>query len=85
LAQREFSHIMGEQIEPNQALCHRWLYASFNPGLAAPGLLTDAKQMLVLAGDWSLGGRVENAFLAGSQAADLLLSSANMPVDLSAV
>lgn len=85
LAQQEFSKIMSEQIQPNQALCHRWLYASFNPDLPAPGLLTDVKQMLVLAGDWSLGGRVENAFLAGSQAAELLLSSANMPVDLSAV
>jgi predicted NAD/FAD-dependent oxidoreductase len=36
-------------------------------------LLTDKTQQLILAGDWSLGGRVENAYLAGQQAAAILL------------
>lgn len=84
LAQVEFSKIIGQKIQAEQSLCHRWLYASFNPVQNAPGLLTDKAQALVLAGDWSLGGRVENAFLAGLQAAALLMPAHIAAPDLSA-
>ncbi len=84
LAQREFSRIIGQNVSVRQAWCHRWLYASVNAGHAPPGVLTDAKRQLVLAGDWSLGGRVENAFLAGVQAATWLRSGQTGAADLSA-
>ena len=50
-------------IEPFAA--HRWLYASQHPELEPPGLIALADGKLWLGGDWSYGGRVENAWLAG--------------------
>ncbi len=85
LAQLEFSRIIGQKVSASQSLCHRWLYASFNPAQPAPGVLTDKSQQLVLAGDWSLGGRIENAYLAGRQAAAFLLPAPSNVTDLSAV
>ncbi len=85
LAQLEFSAIIGQKVESSQSICHRWLYASFNPAQPAPGLLTDKTQQLILAGDWSLGGRVENAYLAGLQAAASLVPESLTGADLSAV
>ena len=50
-------------IEPVAA--HRWLYASQNPALEPPGIIALPDGNLWLGGDWSYGGRVENAWLAG--------------------
>jgi predicted NAD/FAD-dependent oxidoreductase len=52
-----------EGIEPVTA--HRWLYASQNAELTPPGIIAVPRQQLWLGGDWSYGGRVENAYLAG--------------------
>lgn len=62
-------------IEPVAA--HRWLYASQNPELPSPGLITLADENLWLGGDWSYGGRVENAYLAGLDLATCVLRHDN--------
>lgn len=49
----------------------RWLYARPSPS-QSPGVLVDARMALIAAGDWSFGGRVEGAYLAGVGAADAL-------------
>ncbi|MBU2427972.1 MAG: NAD(P)-binding protein [Gammaproteobacteria bacterium] len=73
LAAAELSRVLGRTVDVAAALCHRWLYASYNPALAPCGVLFDRKMQLALAGDWALGGRVENAWLAGKMAAEKLL------------
>lgn len=50
-------------IEP--VVAHRWLYASQNDQLAPPGLVTLPEQRIWIGGDWSYGGRVENAYRSG--------------------
>lgn len=61
LPDAEFTHI------------HRWLYA--RPGQhCAWGALAAPELGLYACGDWCLGGRVENAWLSGQQAAKTLLS-----------
>ncbi len=85
LARLELSLILGEDVQVSEAICHRWLYASYNPALTPPGVLFDASQQLALAGDWSFGGRVENAFLAGQRAAELLLGQHSAPAGRSDV
>jgi predicted NAD/FAD-dependent oxidoreductase len=54
-------------IEPVAA--HRWLYASQHPELEPPGIIALPDENLWLGGDWSYGGRVENAWLAGMELA----------------
>lgn len=46
------------------SLLHRWAYASV-PAPLDVGALFDAELNLGVGGDWSAGGRVEGAFLAG--------------------
>lgn len=70
----EFEAIVGTPIKCIDMVAHRWLYASVDETQAAPGLYTESRRNLVLAGDWCLGGRVENAWLAGQQAAHWLLA-----------
>lgn len=59
---RQELNIQGE-IKPLAA--HRWLYASQRDQATAPGLISWPEQQLWAGGDWSYGGRVENAYLAG--------------------
>lgn len=66
---------IGEGIEPVTA--HRWLYASQNVALAPPGIIALPDQQLWLGGDWSYGGRVENAYLAGLELAGSLIHHRN--------
>lgn len=75
LAAAELSRVVGRTVEVAAALCHRWLYASYDPAMAPCGVLYDAKMHLALAGDWTLGGRVENAWLSGVKAAEQLLGA----------
>lgn len=84
VAEQAFSQIVGQKLQVTSALCHRWLYASYNAQLAPPGVLTEPAQQLVVAGDWSFGGRVENAWLAGIMAASQLLPEQIESPDLSA-
>jgi len=73
LAAAELSRVLGRSVDVAAALCHRWLYASYNKALEPGGVLYDPKMQLALAGDWTLGGRVENAWLSGVEAANRLL------------
>jgi renalase len=77
LAAAELSRVLGRRVDVAAALCHRWLYASYNKDIAPCGVLYDAKMQLALAGDWTLGGRVENAWLSGVDAATRLLGTRN--------
>jgi len=75
LAAAELSRVLGRTVDVAAALCHRWLYASYNQAVVPCGVLYDAKMQLALAGDWTLGGRVENAWLSGITAAQKLISA----------
>lgn len=76
LAAAELSRVLGTEVQVAAALCHRWLYASYNNRLPPCGVLIDKKMQLALCGDWTLGGRVENAWLSGVEAASKLLGRA---------
>ncbi len=62
-------------IEPVAA--HRWLYASQNLALEPPGIIALPDGNVWLGGDWSYGGRVENAWLAGLELAACTVSQGN--------
>jgi predicted NAD/FAD-dependent oxidoreductase len=64
---------LDDPIEPVAA--HRWLYASQHPELEPPGIIALPEDKLWLGGDWSYGGRVENAWLAG---VDLAATQSNL-------
>jgi predicted NAD/FAD-dependent oxidoreductase len=59
-------------VEPVRV--HRWLYASQNDQWPPTGLISLAEQSIWIGGDWSLGGRVENAYLSGLDLARALIS-----------
>ncbi len=63
------------EIEPIAA--HRWLYASQNTELQATGIIALPEQQIWLGGDWSNGGRVENAYLAGLDLARSVMQHGN--------
>lgn len=65
----ELERMLGQPVHVEALIAQRWLYANINDEVAEPGIYTDLSQQLVVAGDWSFGGRVENAYLAGRQAA----------------
>jgi len=73
IAAAELSLVLGIEVKVAAALCHRWLYASYNSDVQPCGVLFDPQLQLALCGDWTLGGRVENAWLSGVQAAQQLL------------
>ncbi len=75
LASAELARVLGRPIDVAASLCHRWLYASYNSAIAPCGVLYDPKMHLAIAGDWTLGGRVENAWLSGVEAAQRLLEN----------
>lgn len=54
-------------------VAHRWLYASQKDQVASPGLIALPDQQLWAGGDWSYGGRVENAYLAGLNLANAVI------------
>ena len=56
---------------------HRWLYASQNAELKPPGIFALPDQQLWIGGDWSYGGRVENAYLAGLDLAGAAIHHGN--------
>lgn len=69
---RQQLHIQ-QDITPVAA--HRWLYASQQDQACAPGLIAFAQLQLWAGGDWSYGGRVENAYLAGLDLARAVMAS----------
>lgn len=67
---RQELHIQ-QEITPLAA--HRWLYASQKDQVATSGLIAWPEQQLWAGGDWSYGGRVENAYLAGLDLAQAVI------------
>ena len=53
------------------ATVHRWRYAAADPPLAA-GAIHDEASRITLCGDWCRGSRIEDAYLSGLMAADLM-------------
>ena len=58
--------------KPAFELAHRWLYAR-SEGNCNWGALAAPEKGLYVCGDWCLGGRLENAWISGQQAAQTLL------------
>ncbi|WP_333607781.1 NAD(P)/FAD-dependent oxidoreductase [Arsukibacterium sp.] len=76
LATSLLARILDRPVQLATASCHRWLYAQQDKSVSLPGLLHDPEQALLVCGDWTLGGRVENAFLSGREAARRVLQHA---------
>jgi renalase len=55
------------------ATVHRWKYATADPPLAV-GAIHDKASRITLCGDWCKGARIEDAYLSGLEAANLLLA-----------
>ncbi len=68
----ELTKILATPVKVAHSVCHRWLYATVDATQTAPGIIHDDAYSLWLAGDWSFGGRIENAWLAGRAAAKQL-------------
>lgn len=76
IATAELEQIIGQAVTVSDSLCHRWLYATVDATQTAPGILCSQHKQIWLAGDWCFGGRIENAWLAGRQAAQQIWQSA---------
>lgn len=57
--------------EAGTLLAHRWRFARPDAG-APPGLHTDEAARIVVTGDWTIGARIEDAFISGVRAADAM-------------
>lgn len=75
VATQALSEVLSCPLKLQAAMAHRWLYASYDDAVPPCGVLFDPKLRLAVAGDWTLGGRVENAWLSGQQAAAKILNS----------
>lgn len=78
-AQAEYilRHELHVQHDITPLAAHRWLYASQKDQVATPGLIALPPLRLWVAGDWSYGGRVENAYLAGLDLAQAVMGQQN--------
>lgn len=56
------------------ATVHRWRYATADPPLAL-GAIHDPDARITVCGDWCKGSRIEDAFLSGLEAAQLIADS----------
>jgi hypothetical protein len=56
------------------ATVHRWRHAAADPPLAA-GALHDATARITVCGDWCRGSRIEDAYVSGVNAAELIEQS----------
>ncbi|GGD11506.1 FAD-dependent oxidoreductase [Halopseudomonas salina] len=69
----EFADVLGIDVpQPVFEHAHRWLYAR-SEGACNWGALAAPEKGLYVCGDWCLGGRLENAWLSGRQAAHTLM------------
>jgi len=64
---------LGSDTGIKPVTAHRWLYASQKAELTPPGIIAFPEQQLWFGGDWSNGGRVENAYLAGLDLANSVI------------
>ncbi len=68
-----FADVLGIDLPPPVfEHAHRWLYAR-SPATCNWGALAAPEKGFYVCGDWCLGGRLENAWLSGQQAAHTLL------------
>lgn len=67
----ELERLLGPLPERTFERAHRWGYAL--AGDPAPGVLHDVTAGIAVAGDWTVGGRIEGALLSGLEAAELIL------------
>ena len=72
----EFEKILGQKaMNVSNQITHRWKYArNAEKNIPEnPGFLTTEYSNCYVAGDWTLGGRIENAFLSGRAIARQLM------------
>ena len=62
--------------EPRYIAAHRWRYARVIRPAPADAPMVSQQGDIAIAGDWVKGARVEDAFLSGRSAMDMLLASA---------
>ena len=62
--------------EPRYIAAHRWRYARVIRPAPADASMVSQQGDIAIAGDWVKGARVEDAFLSGRSAMDMLLASA---------
>lgn len=74
-AEQALSALLQKPIKVASAVSHRWLYAQINDTLARDHYAGDLGSGLWLAGDWTRGGRVENAWLSGHEIATTLIAN----------
>ncbi len=65
---KAFSEVTGIRAAPTHAVMHRWRHAQTIKPLGK-SYLWDAKQSIGLCGDWTIGHRVEDAFVSGLELA----------------
>ncbi|MBZ9611969.1 NAD(P)/FAD-dependent oxidoreductase [Rheinheimera maricola] len=65
--------ISGHSCRVVTSQAHRWRYAQQAPDFGLFGALHRPQLALTLCGDWLNGGRVENAWLSGVQAAEAIM------------
>ena len=71
----EFQRITGLFLpESDHCSVHRWLYANNKERRDLP-LLLDTEQQVGVCGDWTLGGRVEGAFMSAHRLSHALLET----------
>ncbi|KKO48790.1 hypothetical protein VT06_09755 [Arsukibacterium sp. MJ3] len=75
LAKAELELIFEQPVTVVSALPHRWLYAQINSAITQQVLPACPELKLAFAGDWLLGGRVENAWLSGVAAATEVMTN----------
>ena len=64
--------ISGQRCIVMSSLAHRWRFAQQAPDYPVVGAVNRPQLALTLCGDWLNGGRVENAWLSGVQAAEAI-------------
>ncbi|MDX1677114.1 NAD(P)/FAD-dependent oxidoreductase [Arsukibacterium sp.] len=74
LAKAELEMIFEQSVSVTDVLTHRWLYAQINPALTQRKPDYHQRLKLSVAGDWLMGGRVENAYLSGVAAANEVIA-----------
>lgn len=74
LAKAEIEMIFEQALQVSDTVSHRWLYAQINPVISQQPICYNPTLKLAIAGDWLLGGRVENAYLSGVAAAKEVLA-----------
>lgn len=70
-----------EPRKPSYCTAHRWRYAIPAESSKAATYTLDKSKNIICCGDWTLGGRVEAAFLSGLSAAELVLEAISEPIN----